>query len=109
MPFTFESAEIAGVVIVIPTVFRDDRGFFLETYKKSDFVGAGIDVEFIQENHSKSTLGTLRGLHAQRDPAAQGKLVRVVEGEVFDVAVDARGGSPTFGRWIGVTLSADNR
>jgi len=109
MPFTFESTEIAGLVIVTPRVFSDARGFFLETYKKTDFAAGGIPEEFVQENHSRSSAGTLRGLHAQREPAAQGKLVRVIEGEVFDVAVDARSGSPTFGRWVSVTLSADNR
>jgi dTDP-4-dehydrorhamnose 3,5-epimerase len=97
------------MVVIEPKVFADDRGFFMETYKKSDFVPAGIDVEFVQENHSKSVAGTLRGLHLQRPPKAQGKLVRVIQGEIFDVAADIRRDSPTFGRWVSVTLSAENR
>jgi dTDP-4-dehydrorhamnose 3,5-epimerase len=97
------------MVVIEPKVFADDRGFFMETYKKSDFVPAGIDVDFVQENHSKSVAGTLRGLHLQRPPKAQGKLIRVVAGEIFDVAADIRRDSPTFGRWVSVTLSAGNR
>jgi dTDP-4-dehydrorhamnose 3,5-epimerase len=108
MPFKFESTDIAGLLIVTPKVFSDARGFFLETYKRTDFATGGIGEEFVQENHSRSAAGTLRGLHAQREPAAQGKLVRVIEGEIFDVAVDARNGSATFGRWVSVTLSADS-
>jgi dTDP-4-dehydrorhamnose 3,5-epimerase len=109
MPFTFQHTQLPGVVIVEPKVFADDRGFFIETYKRSDFVAGGIDVEFVQENHSKSVRGTLRGLHFQRAPKAQAKLVRAIEGEVFDVVVDIRKGSPTFGRWETVLLSAENR
>ena len=109
MPFTFHSTQLPGVVIVEPKVFADDRGFFIETYKRSDFVAGGIDVDFVQENHSKSVRGTLRGLHFQRAPKAQAKLVRAIEGEVFDVVVDIRKGSPTFGRWEAVLLSAENR
>jgi dTDP-4-dehydrorhamnose 3,5-epimerase len=97
------------MVVIEPKVFADDRGFFMETYKKSDFVPAGIDVDFVQENHSKSVAGTLRGLHLQRPPKAQGKLIRVVAGEIFDVAADIRRDSPNFGRWVSVTLSAENR
>ena len=109
MPLTFESTDIPGVLIVEPRLFADDRGFLMETYKRSEFQAAGIDVPLVQENHSRSTAGTLRGLHYQRDPKAQGKLVRVVLGEIFDVAVDIRAGSPTFGRWVGLMLSAANR
>jgi dTDP-4-dehydrorhamnose 3,5-epimerase len=109
MPLSFESTELAGVLIVVPKVFADDRGFFMETFKRSEFERAGLDIPFIQENHSRSTAGTLRGLHYQREPKAQGKLVRVIFGEIFDVAVDIRQGSPSFGKWIGVTLSAENR
>jgi dTDP-4-dehydrorhamnose 3,5-epimerase len=108
MPFTFEPTSLPGVLIVQPTVFPDDRGFFLETYKRSDFKASGLDVSFVQENTSRSVQGTLRGLHAQREPKAQGKLVRVVFGEIFDVAVDIRHGSPTYGRWVSVALSAAN-
>jgi dTDP-4-dehydrorhamnose 3,5-epimerase len=109
MPFIFTPTALPGVVVIEPKVFADDRGFFMETYKKSDFVPAGIDVDFVQENHSKSVAGTLRGLHLQRPPKAQGKLIRVVAGEIFDVAADIRRDSPNFGRWVSVTLSAENR
>jgi dTDP-4-dehydrorhamnose 3,5-epimerase len=109
MPLTFAPTDIPGVLIVEPKVYADGRGFLMETYKRSEFLAAGIDVPLVQENHSRSTAGTLRGLHYQRDPKAQGKLVRVVVGEIFDVAVDIRDGSPTYGRWVGVTLTAANR
>jgi dTDP-4-dehydrorhamnose 3,5-epimerase len=109
MPFTFTPSTLPGVVIIEPKVFADDRGFFMETYKRSDFIAAGLEVVFVQENHSKSLQGTLRGLHLQRPPKAQAKLVRVVQGEIFDVAVDIRRESPTFRRWVSVTLSAENR
>lgn len=103
----FEPTALDGVIIVEPTVHRDDRGFFVETYHADRYREGGITPAFIQDNHSRSVRGTLRGLHAQsRHP--QGKLVRVVEGEIFDVAVDIRRGSPTFLHWVGVTLSADN-
>jgi len=109
MPFTFHTTQLPGVVIVEPTVFADDRGFFVETYKHTDFVAVGIDVHFVQENHSKSVRGTLRGLHFQRVPKEQAKLVRATDGEVFDVVVDIRRGSPTFGRWEAMVLSAENQ
>lgn len=109
MPFTFKPTALPGVTIIEPTVFEDDRGFFMETYKKSAFALAGIDVEFVQENHSRSVAGTLRGLHLQRPPKAQAKLVRVLEGEIFDVAADIRPGSPTYGVWVSVVLSSENR
>jgi len=103
----FRQTKLSGVLIVEPDVHRDDRGFFLESYHREKYAAAGIDLDFVQDNHSKSERGTLRGLHAQwRKP--QGKLVRVLAGEIFDVAVDARKGSPTFGQWVGATLSSDN-
>lgn len=101
---------IAGVLIFEPKVFGDDRGFFFESFNQNTFESAvGHSVSFVQDNHSKSTKGVLRGLHYQLAPHAQGKLVRCTAGEVFDVAVDIRRGSPTFGQWIGVTLSAENK
>jgi dTDP-4-dehydrorhamnose 3,5-epimerase len=103
----FISTDISGVILVEPRVFRDERGFFLETHHAEKFRAGGIDVAFVQDNHSKSVRGTLRGLHGQhRRP--QGKLVRVIAGEIFDVAVDIRPDSPTFGKWFGATLSAEN-
>ncbi len=99
--------ELGGLIIIEPEVFRDARGFFLETYHQRKYAEAGLPAAFVQDNHSRSAHGTLRGLHAQRRKP-QGKLVRVIEGEIFDVAVDARRSSPTFGRWAGVTLSAEN-
>ena len=109
MPFDFRSLEIPELVLVEPKVFEDERGFFMETYKMPDFVRSGIRENFVQENHSHSTRGVLRGLHYQSPPFAQGKLVRVVRGEVFDVAIDIRRGSPTYGKWAGVILSEENR
>jgi dTDP-4-dehydrorhamnose 3,5-epimerase len=102
-------SSLPGVVIIEPKVFGDSRGFFLESFNERDFSGAiGLDVRFVQDNHSRSTRGVLRGLHYQiRQP--QGKLVRVVRGAVFDVAVDIRRSSPNYGRWVGVQLSEDNR
>lgn len=109
MPFTFKRVEnIPDLIIIEPRVFPDDRGFFMETYKKSDFHKNGIDVEFVQDNHSKSTKGTIRALHYQINPKAQGKLVRVLSGKVWDVAVDIRKSSPTFLKWYGVELSDEN-
>lgn len=99
---------IPDVLLIEPRVFPDERGFFLESYQKEKFREAGIDVDFVQDNHSKSCQGTLRGLHYQiRQP--QGKLLRVVAGEIFDVAVDIRRHSPTFGQWVGHYLSAENK
>lgn len=103
----FIETEIPGVILVEPRVFRDERGFFLETYHLEKYRAGGIDVGFVQDNHSQSMKGTLRGLHAQlRRP--QGKLIRVIEGEIHDVAVDIRRGSPTFGRHVAAVLSAEN-
>jgi len=104
----FENTELSGVIMVQPRVFEDARGFFLESYQREKFHVAGISAEFVQDNHSASMKGVLRGLHYQiRQP--QGKLVRVVFGEVFDVAVDLRRHSPSFGKWVGVTLSAEKK
>lgn len=106
--FTFTKASIEGVVVVDAKAFGDERGYFMETYKRPDFVAGGIDVEFVQDNQSMSTRGVLRGLHFQIEHP-QAKLVRVIAGAVFDVAVDLREDSPTFGKWEGVVLSAENR
>ncbi len=100
--------KLTGVLIVEPDVFGDERGFFMETYAARRYAECGITDEFVQDNHSRSVQGTLRGLHYQAHPG-QAKLVRVVLGEVYDVAVDIRHGSPTFGQWVGVTLSAENK
>lgn len=99
--------DLPGVLIVEPDVHRDARGFFLETFHAAKFASAGLDVTFVQDNHSSSVQYTLRGLHAQRTKP-QGKLVRVVEGEIWDVAVDVRPDQPTFGKWTATTLSADD-
>ena len=104
--FAFVPAAVPGLVIVQPRVFPDDRGFFMESYKESDFLRAGIAAHFVQDNHSCSAQGVLRGLHYQLPPYAQGKLARVIEGSVWDVAVDIRMDSPTFGKWYGIELSA---
>lgn len=104
----FLPTRIPEVILIKPDVFGDDRGFFMETWQRSKFAEAGIDFDFVQDNHSRSTKGTLRGLHYQAQQP-QGKLVRVTAGEVFDVAVDIRPGSPTFGQWVGDFLSADNK
>lgn len=101
--------SISGVFLIEPRVFGDDRGFFFESYNRQALREAtGCEFEFVQDNHSRSAKGVLRGLHYQLPPKAQGKLVRVVSGAVFDVAVDIRPGSPTFGRWVGEILSAEN-
>jgi dTDP-4-dehydrorhamnose 3,5-epimerase len=104
----FIETSLPGVIRVEPRIFSDERGFFMETWQAQRFRDAGIDVEFVQDNFSQSTRGTLRGLHYQIEQA-QGKLVRVVSGEVFDVAVDLRKSSPNFGRWVGEILSAENK
>lgn len=106
--FTFEETYIKGLFVITPTVFGDNRGYFLETYQKEEFAAAGIDVQFVQDNESCSAKGVLRGLHFQKQNP-QGKLVRVISGEVYDVAVDLRGGSETYGKWYGVRLSAENK
>jgi dTDP-4-dehydrorhamnose 3,5-epimerase len=99
---------LPGVLIIEPRVFGDARGFFMETWNAGAFAAAGLDLAFVQDNHSRSQKGVLRGLHFQ-NPGPQGKLVRVTSGAVYDVAVDLRASSPTFGRWTGVELSADNK
>jgi dTDP-4-dehydrorhamnose 3,5-epimerase len=109
MPLTFTPTTLPGVVIIEPKVFSDERGFLMETYKKSEFAAVGLEAEFVQENHSRSIRGTLRGLHLQRPPKAQAKLVRVIDGTVFEVVADVRQGSSTFRRWVSFTLSADNQ
>ena len=106
--FNFIKTEIDEMFIIEPTVFGDDRGYFLETYHYNEFKAAGIDVNFVQDNQSKSKKGVLRGLHFQTK-RPQGKLVRVIKGEVFDVGVDLRKNSKTFGKWVGATLSAENK
>ncbi len=106
--FNFIKTSIDGVIIVEPTVFGDDRGYFLETYQYNDFCEGGIDVTFVQDNQSKSKKGVLRGLHFQKQ-FPQSKLVRVIKGEVFDVAVDLRPNSPTYGKYEGVILSEENK
>jgi len=109
MPFTFTKAPIEGLVIIEPRAFPDERGFFMESYKQSDFEKARIIGPFVQDNHSRSKKGVLRGLHFQRHPYAQGKLVRVSRGRAWDVAVDLRGSSPTFGTYFALELSESNR
>lgn len=106
--FNFIKMDIEGLYIIAPIVFSDARGYFLETYNKRSFVENGIAAEFVQDNHSKSARGVLRGLHFQRQ-YPQGKLVRVIKGEVYDVAVDIREHSTTYGKWAGVYLSDENK
>lgn len=108
MAISAERFDIEGLVVIKPVLFTDERGFFMETYKKSDFAACGITEEFVQDNHSLSRAGTVRGVHYQLPPFAQGKLVRVVKGRVWDVAVDLREYSPTFKQWVGVELSDKN-
>jgi dTDP-4-dehydrorhamnose 3,5-epimerase len=103
----FVQTDLPGVLVIEPDVHQDRRGFFLETYHAAKYRDGGIEAPFVQDNHSRSICGTLRGLHLQSG-RPQGKLIRVVEGEIYDVAVDVRRRSPTFGRWVAVTLSAEN-
>lgn len=109
MAFKFKELSIPGVKLIEPAVFGDERGFFMETYKRNDFIEAGIEDNFFQDNHSRSSKNVLRGLHYQLPPFAQSKLVRCIRGEIFDVAVDIRKGSPTFGRYVSATLSEENK
>ncbi len=108
MPFSFKKLEIADVILVEPRTFPDDRGFFMESYKESEFIKNEINIKFVQDNYSHSSKGVLRGLHYQKDPKAQAKLVMVIKGEIFDVAVDLRKNSPTYGKWVGEILSEQN-
>ncbi|MEM3769481.1 MAG: dTDP-4-dehydrorhamnose 3,5-epimerase [Nitrososphaerales archaeon] len=109
MPFEFIRLEIPEVVLVSPKIFNDERGYFLESFKKSDFENFGIIGDFVQVNISFSKKGVLRGLHYQKHPKAQGKLVLCLKGKIFDVAVDIRKNSSAFGRWVGVILSEENK
>ncbi len=109
MPFKFSERDIPGVRVIEYQKFDDPRGFFMETFREKEFSEQGIDLPFVQDNFSHSIRGVLRGLHYQKDPCAQGKLVLVLRGAVFDVGVDIRKGSPTYGGWIGEVLSAENR
>ena len=106
--FSFKKTDIDGVIIVETTFFGDNRGYFAETYNERSFKEAGIEYRFVQDNQSHSRKGVLRGLHFQKQ-YPQTKMIRVIDGEIFDVAVDIKKGSPTFGKWVGVTLSSDNK
>ena len=108
MPFSFKKLEIPDVILVTPKIFPDDRGFFFENFQKSTFSTNGIDKQFVQDNISHSTKGILRGLHYQKNPTAQAKLLTIIKGEIFDVAVDIRKNSPTYGKWVGEILSENN-
>jgi len=108
MPFNFKRLEIPEVIVVEAKSFSDERGFFLESFKESDFTSNGIDAKFVQDNISHSIKNVLRGLHYQKNPKAQAKLVTTIRGEIYDVTVDIRKGSPTFGKWVSEILSEDN-
>ncbi len=108
MPFQFTRLAIPDVILVEAKAFSDQRGFFMESYKESTFIPNGITSKFVQDNHSHSIKGVLRGLHYQKNPKAQAKLVMAIKGEIFDVAVDVRKGSPTYGKWVGEILSEKN-
>lgn len=109
MPFSFTKTAIPDVVLIVPKVFGDSRGYFMETFKQSEFASNGIDYEFNQDNQSRSSSGILRGLHFQNPPYEQGKLVRVIVGEILDVAVDIRKNSSHYGKYVSATLSAENK
>ena len=108
MPFIFRNLSIPDIILVEPKKYGDSRGFFMETYKHSDFALASIREQFVQDNYSRSSEGVLRGLHYQKDPNSQGKLVQCTSGKIFDVAVDIRKGSPTFMQWVSAELSEEN-
>lgn len=109
MAFEFFKFNIKGVYLIKPKVFEDQRGFFLEFYKNSEFSRVGININFVQDNHSRSKRGVLRGLHYQLNPKAQGKLIKCLRGRIYDVAVDIRVGSPTYGKWVSAELSEENK
>jgi dTDP-4-dehydrorhamnose 3,5-epimerase len=109
MPFLFKATAIEGLLLIEPRCYSDERGFFMESYRESEFREAGIVEAFVQDNHSRSSRGVLRGLHFQSGEKAQGKLIRVIIGRVWDVAVDLRSGSPSYGTWWGSELSGENR
>lgn len=109
MPFSFRRLEIPDVLLITPNIFEDERGFFMETYKLSEFKKLGVEYNFVQENFAKSKKNVLRGLHYQLEPKSQGKLVRCVRGKVWDVAVDIRKGSPWYGKWVKVEMSEENK
>jgi len=106
---TIIETEFPGLLIIEPKIFEDSRGYFFESYNAKQLNEKGINITFLQDNQSKSSYGVLRGLHYQLNPAAQTKLIRVLDGEIWDVAVDIRKGSPTFGKWFGIELSSDNK
>jgi len=108
MPFKFKRLSLPEMVLIEPMILKDKRGFFMETYRYSDFAAFGIKEYFVQDNHSRSEKGVLRGLHFQKKPKAQGKLMRCIRGRIFDAAVDIRQGSPSFGQWISNELSDEN-
>ena len=108
MPFSFKRLSIPEVILVEPKVFPDERGFFLESFKESTFQENGITTKFVQDNYSHSIKGVLRGLHYQKNPKAQAKLITAIRGEIFDVSVDIRKNSPTYGKWVGEILSEQN-
>jgi|SRR6056297_2311295 len=109
MPFVFTATSLPGLLLIEPQVFSDDRGWFLESYKNSDFFAHGIKENFVQDNHSRSIKNVIRGLHYQRHPNAQGKLVRCTKGKILDVAVDLRKGSPSYGEYYSQELSEENK
>jgi len=109
MKIKVETTPLEGLLVVEPRIFSDSRGYFFESYNKHDFVEAGININFVQNNESKSEFGVIRGLHYQLEPYAQSKLIRVIRGKIFDVALDIRKNSPTFGKWFGLELSEDNK
>lgn len=109
MAFDFIKLEIPDVILVTPKIFTDNRGFFVETYKKSEFISNSIKDDFVQDNHSKSTKGVLRGLHYQKKEKAQSKLVRCISGIIFDVAIDIRKNSSSYGKWVSALLSEENK
>jgi len=109
MPFGFTRLEIPDVILITPAIFEDERGAFMETYRAGEFEAHGIGLPFVQDNHSISKKGVIRGLHYQLLPSAQGKIVRCVRGKIWDVAVDIRRGSPWYGKWVGCELSSENR